>query len=643
MGLTPRLFDDHLKIDLNVKGTWADYNFADQGAIGGAVRFAPSQPVFSGDSIYNGYFYWLDPANGFPSELADLNPVALLNEKHDRSTVLRSLGNVQFDYQLPFLPELHANLNLGYDISRSSGTVFVPANSGLAYKVRGINNRYRQERDTKLLEFFLNYTKNLSENSRLEVLGGYSYQDFMRYSPTYRGLTAAGTPLDTAATLSPPFKTQNTLISFYGRLNYSYKERYLATLTLRDDGSSHFSQDNRWGIFPAASVAWRLKGEEFLTNSTVVSELKLRASYGITGQQDIFNAAGTDYPYLARFQQGAYSVQQQFGDSYVTTLRPAGYDPNLKWEETTTYNGGLDFGFFNNRLNGAVDVYLRQTKDLLAVIPVPAGVTTADRLLTNIGSLENRGVELMLNYDVLRGEKLRWSVNFNATVNRNKITQLTRVSDPSYLGAQPNGYQINSVGYAANSFFVFKQKYDENGKPLEDNTDLTNMYEDLNGDGLINERDRYRYKSPAPKALLGFSSNLSYGHASMAFTVRSNVGNYVYNNVEADRSAYSSLYPALPFLLNGVPATYTSQFQQPQLNSDFYIRDASFVKLENITLGYDFRSLVQSASTLQLTLAAQNVLVLTKYTGINPEIFNGIDSNFYPLPRTLTLGVTVGF
>lgn len=655
IGLTPRLFNDHLRIDVNAKGTWADYRFADQGAIGGAVRFAPSQPIYSGNDRYNGYFEWLDSGTGNPNSLTDRNPVALLNDKRDRSSVLRGLGNVQFDYQLPFLPELHANLNLGYDISRSGGTVDIPASSSVAYNVQGVKNRYRQERDTKLLEFYLNYTKQLGDN-RVEALAGYSYQDFIRYSPAYLGLTAAGTPLDTTKagrTVGKPFKTQYTLLSYYGRVNYSFKSRYLLTATLRGDASSHFKIGNKWGLFPAASVAWRVGQEEFLVNSSVLSELKLRASYGVTGQQDIFNAAGTDYPYLARYQYGTGSVQQQFGytvnpDStrtpiYVPTLRPAGYDASLKWEETTTYNAGLDYGFFNNRLTGAIDVYLRRTKDLLAVIPVPVGTNLSDKVLTNIGSLENRGVEFTLNYNVIQQEKLNWSVNFNATMNRNEITKLTQVSDPSYLGTQVNGYQINSVGYAANSFFVLKQKYDETGKPIENTTDRTKMYEDLNGDGLINERDYYRYKSPAPQAMLGFSSNLSYGGASLAFTVRSNVGNYVYNNIEADRSAYASVYPAQPFVLGALPSIYTTGFQYPQLNSDYYIRDASFVRLENVTLGYDFHHLVKAADVMRLTLAAQNVLVLTSYTGVNPEIFNGIDSNFYPLPRTVTLGLTIGF
>lgn len=643
IGLTPRFLDNHLRVDLNAKTTTAHYQFADQGAIGGAVRRDPTQPIFSEDPTkFNGYSEWLDPATGGPQQLTDRNPLALLNDKHDVSTVNRYIGNVQLDYSLHVLPDLHVNLNTGLDYTRSHGTVDIPGTSSVAAITKGQHSQYRQDRNNKLFEFYLNYTKQITDH-RLEMLVGYSYQDFYRYSPAYFTLTDNGRPVDTTATLPNPFKTQNTLVSFYGRLNYSFKERYLFTATLRDDGSSHFAPGNKWGLFPAASAAWHIGKESFLINFRHISELKLRASYGITGQQDIYSAAGTDYPYLARYQIGTSSVQQQFGNQYVSTYRPAAFDANLKWEQTTTYNAGLDFGCFKNRLTGAVDVYLRETKDLLAVIPVPVGSNLSDRVLTNIGSLENRGIEFTVNYSILEQRKgLNWSVNFNATMNRNRITQLTQVSDSSFLGTQVNAWQINTVGYPANSFFVLKQRYDANGHPIENNTDRTQMYVDRNGDGKINERDFYQFQSPAPKLILGFSSNFSYKDFSLAFTVRSHIGNYVFNNVLADRSAITSLYPAQPFLLNGVRQFYNTQFYNPQMNSDYFIQDASFVRLENITLGYNLGRLTRVVPSLRLSLAVQNVFVLTRYTGINPELFSGIDNNFYPLPRTFTLGLTVG-
>ena len=653
VGLSPSLLDDHLRVNINVKGTWADYRFADQGAIGGATRFNPTQPIYSGNpNLFNGYFEWLDPAspnNPTPYPLTDRNPVALLNDKRDRSTVKRSIGNIQLDYKVHFLPDLHANLNLGYDVARSAGTITIPASSSIAYLIQGVNNQYQQQKNNKLLETYLNYTKQLGDH-HVEALAGYSYQDFYTYSPFYFGLTNAGVNLNPTAVAQNPYKTQYTLLSFYGRVNYNYKERYLLTGTMRSDGSSHFSPENRWGYFPAASVAWRINREAFLADSRTVSELKLRASYGITGQQDITGVAG-DYPYLAKYSIGASSVGQIFGNDTVRTYRPAAYDRNLKWEQTTTYDAGLDYGFLDNRLTGSVDVYLRKTDDLLAVIPIPAGSNLSNTLLTNIGSLENRGVEFALNYNVLRGERLNWSVNFNTTLNRGKVTRLTQVNDPAYLGT-PTGdlgnfqfAQINSVGYAPNTFFLYQQRYDENGKPVQGTTasPSPDQYVDQNGDGIINERDKVYGKSPAPKVILGFSSNLSYGKASLAFTVRSNLGQYVYNNVNAGQGNYYGLNTGLQYSANVVPDIYNTNFKYGQPYSDYYLENASFVRLQNVTFGYDFGSLLHQGTTLRLTAAGQNLLVLTKYSGLDPERAYGIDSNFYPLPRTITLGLNVGF
>ena len=625
IGLSPSLFADHLRININVKGTQADYRFADQGAIGGAIRFNPTQPIYSGNSNFGGYFEWLDPANGVnPNPLTDRNPVALLNDKRDRSTVLRSIGNIQFDYKLHFLPDLHANLNLGYDVVRSNGTVSVPASSSIDFARQGRDNRYHQEKDNKLLEAYLNYTKQIGDH-RVEALAGYSYQDFFTYSPFNPEYKANGTLLYPLNPPQNPFKTQYTLLSFYGRLNYNYKEKYLFTGTLRADASSHFSPANRWGNFPAASVAWRLNKEDFLANSHAVSEMKLRFSYGITGQQDITGVAG-DYPYLAKYTIGGPAVRQIFGKDTVYTYRPAAYDQNLKWEQTKTYDAGLDFGFFDNRLTGSVDVYLRKTDDLLAVIPVPAGSNLSNTLLTNIGSLENKGVELALNYNVLRSDRFNWSVNFNATVNRGKITKLSQVQDPTYLGTPTGGLgnfqfaQINAVGYAPNTFFLYQQKY-ENGKPIQGPTASPSItqYVDQNGDGIINERDKVYGKNPAPKAILGFSSNLSYGKASLAFTVRSNIGGYVYNNVAAGQNNYYGTNTGLQYAANVVPAIYATGFTTGQPYSDLNLEDGSFVRLQNVTLGYDFGSLLHAGTTLRLTLAGQNLLLLTRYSGLDPS------------------------
>ena len=647
ISLTPKFFGDHLRVDINAKGSWADYRFADQGAIGGAARFNPTQPIYAdGPTGFNGYFEWR--GGSIPNPLTDRNPVALLNDKRDRSTVLRSVGNIQFDYKLHFLPDLHANLNLGYDRSRSGGTIFIPATSAIAFANKGVNNSYRQEKDNKLLETYLTYTKQLGSH-RVEALAGYSYQDFYTYSPFRFGYRADGSRVNPVEPAQDPFKTQYTLLSYYGRVNYNFQDRYLFTGTLRADGSSHFSPENRWGYFPAASVAWRINQESFLKESQTVSDLKLRLSYGRTGQQDIFGVAG-DYPYLAKYSISSPVISQIFGADTVRTFKPAAYDRNLKWEQTETYDAGLDFGFFNNRLTGTVDVYLRNTSDLLAVIPIPAGSNLSNTLLTNIGSLENRGLELALNYGVLQGPRLNWSVNVNATFNRGKITKLSQVVDPNYLGT-PTGNvgnfqfaQVNAVGYAPNTYFLYQQKY-ENGKPLQGPTSSPSpaQYVDRNADGLINERDKFYGKNPAPAAILGFSSALSYGKANLAFTVRSNLGGYVYNSVAGGQNNYYGLNTTLGYASNVVPAIYTTGFRNGQPYSDINLEDGSFVRLQNVTLGYDFGSLLKAGTTLRFTLAGQNLLLLTKYTGLDPERAYGIDNNFYPLPRTLTAGVNIGF
>ena len=647
IGLSPRLFDNHLRIDINAKGAWADYRFADQGAIGAATRYNPTQPIYNyGPAGFNGYYEWRDGV--IPNPLTDRNPMALLNDKRDRSTVLRSIGNVQFDYKLHFLPDLHANLNLGYDIARSNGTVFIAAASPVAYSTQGQKNSYRQEKNNKLLEAYLNYTKQLGAH-HVEALAGYSYQDFYTYAPFRFSYKADGSRINPLEPAQFPFKTQYTLLSYYGRVNYNYNDRYLLTGTLRADGSSHFSPENRWGYFPAASVAWRINKEGFMADAAAVSDLKLRLSYGSTGQQDITSVAG-DYPYLAKYSLSSPVISQIIGEDTIRTLKPTAYDRNLKWEQTATYDAGIDFGFFNNRFTGSVDVYLRKTRDLLAVIPIPAGSNLSNTLLTNIGNLENRGVELALNYNVLQGERLNWSVNFNATVNRGRITKLSQVEDPNYLGT-PTGnvgnfqfVQVNAVGYAPNTFFLYQQKY-EGGKPLQGPTASASpaQYVDQNGDGLINERDKVYGKNPAPKAILGFSSNLSYGKASLAFTVRSNIGGYVYNNVTAGQNNYYGLNTTLGYSANVVPAIYNTGFRSGQPYSDINLEDGTFVRLQNVTLGYDFGALLKAGTTLRLTLAGQNLLLLSKYSGLDPERATGIDSNFYPLPRTVTAGLNIGF
>lgn len=574
----------------------------------------------------------------------------------DRSTVKRSIGNLQLDYSLPFLRDLHANVNIGYDITRSNGYKLIDVRSAGSYfnspldptnttSRGGSFGPYSQNRDNKLLETYLNYTKQLGTSSRLELLAGYSYQDFTTDAPAYQTFLSDGTVSKAAAI---PFFTQYTILSFYGRANLTLKDRYVFTGTLRDDASSRFPSNNRHALFPAGSFAWRVKEESFLKDNSTISDLKLRLGYGITGQQDIAGIAG-DYPYLQRFVINTPTAQYPMGNTYYTPYSPQGYNRNLKWEQTTTYNAGLDLGFLGGRLNGSVDVYYRKTKDLLAVIPVPGLINFTNQLVSNVGSLENKGIELNLNASPVQGEHWQWSVNANATYNKNKILSLGPQT-PGFVGldVNPNAGTISggtgttvgvySVGASSTAFYVYKQAYGPDGKPLD------GVYADTNGDGVVNINDRYLYQQAAPKVILGFSSNLNYDRLSLAFTLRSQLGGYAYNNIDSNNGNYQNIVGSSNFLGNVTRDANYTQFTntaQQRYSSDYYIQNASFLRMENVTLGYNVGKILNGQGNLRLTAAVQNVFLITKYKGLDPEIFTGIDNNVYPRPRTFTFGLNL--
>jgi len=636
LGLSPVFLDDKLKVDINLKATNSRSFFANQGAIGSAVTFDPTKPVRGAVSEFDGYFEWLDPATKNPNNLAPRNPVALLETRDDESNANRIIGNVQLDYRFHFLPELRANLNLGLDQSSSSGDIFVPATAAQAFARGGQVANYSQDKKNQLLEFYLNYAKELPGiKSKFDVMAGYSWQDFV--SEGY-SLDLSESKRDTFTDIE--FKTQNTLVSFFGRLNYSLMDRYLLTVTLRRDGSSRFSPDTRWGLFPSAAFAWRISEEAFLRDNGVISDLKLRLGYGVTGQQDI----GSDYPYLARFTPGQPTAAYQFGSNFINTIRPEGYDSRIKWEETTTYNAGLDFGFLDGRISGSVDYYFKETEDLLAVINVPAGSNLRNRIFTNIGSIENRGLEITLNTVIADSRKFSWNAGFNVTFNQNEIDKLTAVEDPSILGIETGGIaggvgnniQIHSVGFPRNSFFVYRQVYNGEEKPLE------GLFADENNDRRSTLDDRYRFKSPDPTVFLGFSSQFTFDRLSMSFVLRSNIGNYVYNNVDSERGVYRNL-TLNNVLRNATPDLLFTRFSNNQYFSDYYIQNASFLRMDNITFGYNAGSILNSKANLQLSAIVQNVFVITKYTGLDPEIPGGIDNNFYPRPRIISFGLNLNF
>jgi len=648
--LSPRLLDDHLKIDLNLKGSISHSRFADEGAIGTAVRFDPTQPVQNGSKRFGGYFEWLDPSSTTGlRDLAPLNPVGLLEQKEDKSDVKRSIGNIQFDYKLHFLPDLHVNLNLGYDVSKGEGTIFIPDSAASSYlrspdaKHGGVDNQYKQNKSNTILETYLNYVKDLkSIYSKIDVIAGYSYQDFSTTNYNFPDRTTDGFVISTP---SFPFdKPENRLISFYGRLNYTYKGKYLLTGTLRRDGSSRFSEENRWGMFPSGAFAWRLKEEDFLRNSTTVSDLKLRLGYGETGQQDGIG----NYDYIARYSLANQQAQYQFGNRFDSLYRPEGYNPNLKWEQTATYNIGLDYGFFNNRITGSIDVYLKKTTDLLSIIDQPAGTNFTNKILANIGNMENHGVEFTINAQLVRNRNVTWDFGFNVTYNKNEITKLTFTNDPTFPGNLTGGIaggvgstvQIQSVGYPKNSFYVYQQIYDKSGKPIE------SLFEDRNRDGVINVDDLYRYKSPDPKAFLGAYSNVNWNKWSAGFSLRANIGNYMYNNRFSNTGVQRNIIDPLGFLANGsrnlLETNFTGNGDQ-YLLSDYYVENASFLRMDYINVGYNAGNLVSKHTNLRIGANVQNVFTVTKYKGLDPEVPGGIDNNFYPRPRIFSISLGLDF
>jgi len=634
IGINPSFFDKHLKVDVNLKGTSINNRFANQGAIGAAVVFDPTQPIRSGSDVLGGYFEFLDPATKNPNTLAPRNPLALLNQRQDESTVGRIIGNVVLDYKFHFLPELRANLNVGIDRSNSEGSIFVPQGVAQFFDRGGQNAIYTQNKNNKTLEFYLNYVREFGA-SRVDLMGGYSYQDFIREN-TDLDKNIQGEVFNDVF-----FKTQNTLVSFYTRLNYTLKDRYLLTFTLRRDGSSRFSPDTRWGTFPSAAFAWKINEEGFMQGNNWFSNLKLRLGYGVTGQQDV----GSDYPYLSRYTPSEPTAQYQFGSDFYATLRPEGYDANIKWEQTTTLNAGIDWAIRNGRVSGAIDVYSRKTEDLLSVIPVPAGSNLTNQILTNVGNIENSGVEFTLNTRLIEKEKLSWDFGFNLTFNRNEVTNLTKVPNPNYQGVLVGGIsggvgntaQIHTVGYPTFSYFLNQQVYDENGKPVE------GLYADLNGDGLVNLDDRYRYKQADPRMYLGINSQVAYKDFSLSFVLRGNFDNYVYNNVLSNNATYRGLTGTNNFLLNLSPNVLETGFQNNQYFSDYYVENGSFLRLDNVTLGYNLKGILGGSSNTQISLIGQNLFVITKYSGLDPEVAGGIDNNLYPRPRIVSFGLNVSF
>ncbi|HBX44542.1 MAG TPA: SusC/RagA family protein, partial [Porphyromonadaceae bacterium] len=651
LNLTPSFFDDQLKVQLNLKGMYNTNRFADRGAINSATQFDPTQPIYSSGSSYgNGYFMSLKQ-DGTPIDIGLANPLAVLEQKQDESTVYRSIGNIRLNYNLPFISGLNANLNLGYDISESKGDVTIDDNSPMSwvwgsYKVGwGENSHYYQYKQNTLLDFYLNYNKTFNIH-HIDLMGGYSWQRFYyKNENTYPYSQAMATSTgEQYYKDGDDYASESYVISFFGRLNYTLLDRYLLTFTLRNDGSSRFSPDNQWGLFPSAAFAWKIVNEPFMENTRgVLSDFKLRLGYGVTGQQNLGNG---DYPWMGRYNYSKAGANYFFGNTKVSLIRPLAYDENLKWEETATYNIGLDYGFLNNRINGGVDLYYRKTTDLLNTVGIAAGTNFSNELLTNVGELENKGIEFTVTGRPVVTRDWDWNISYNVAFNKNRITKLTINDDPSYVGVRYGGIDggtgnraaIHSVNYPAGSFYVQQQVYDEAGKPIE------KVYVDQNADGLINESDLIQYKKSAPDVTMGFTSQLSYKNWDVNFSLRANIGNYAYNNVQSNREASSSVYDPANWLKNRVNSASYTNFTNGQYLSSYYIQNASFLKMDNISLGYRFDRLLNAVQNGKVYFTVQNPFVITKYKGLDPEFTNdGIDNNIYPHPRVFILGLSLSF
>ena len=640
LSVSPSFFDNHLKMTVNARGMYLNNRFANQDAIGSAINMDPTQSVYDEDSPFGGYYTWTG-TDGAPIQVAIKNPVSILNMSRDVADIYNFIGNTQLEYKTHFLPELKFNLNVGLDYSKSDGGKWTSELSPSDYIYGGLNSSWSQQRRNSNLDFFAQYTKDLNFlKSQIDVTGGYSWQHYYR-DGDYVGHRISrfddyGNPL---LINTSRYATEHYIVSFFGRLNYTINDRYLLTFTLREDGSSRFHKDNRWAMFPSAAFAWKMNKDLFKDSKTI-NDLKLRLGWGITGQQDINQG---DYPYLGTYEHSigdAANYLRGYNNGipiWVSLLRPAAFNPDLKWESTETYNAGLDFAILDNRIEGGVDLYFRKTKDLInAETKVPAGTNFREYVAANIGSLENRGVEFSLNTKPVVNDNFTWELGGNIAYNENEITSLSYGDNAQSL--RRYGVNVHKVGYAAGMFYVYEQIYDHQGKPIE------GFYKDQNNDGLINENDLITYHNATPKYTFGLTTKLTYKNWDLSVASHGSIGNYNYNNIAAGSAALSpsSLY-ANEFLVGRPSSALETNFQTGHNSSSYYVQEASFWRIDNIVVGRSFKNLPKILSGGRIYAAVQNPFVFTKYKGLDPEIFGGFDSNLYPRPLTIMLGTNLNF
>ncbi|MBO5470837.1 MAG: TonB-dependent receptor [Bacteroidales bacterium] len=643
LNLTPQFFDNHLTVSLNGKGVFTANNFANQGAIGQAVRMNPTHPVFdSSDKGIAGYYVHRDGA-GNVNTMAVQNPVAMITQKKDQSNAARFIGNAQFDYKIHGLEDLRLNLNLGMDYASSHGFTESPQGSEQSYhdtaqSGSGYHSDYTYERMDKTLEAYIAYNKDFNGGHHFDAMAGYSWQQFYYKSTNKSWKLTDNSILGESTPAGELF-----LVSFFGRLNYSYDNRYMVTATLRRDGTSRFS-NNKWGLFPSVALGWNIGNEGFLKDNDVLTTLKLRASWGQTGQQGV----GGYYDTQATYYTNLLGSYYYFGGGLVNPITALGYNADLKWETTTTWNVGFDFGFLDDRITMGLDAYWRETTDMINYIPVPALGNLTNYLNSNIGSLVNKGIEFDINATAIDTKDWTWSIGANLSYNNTEITKLTAspndktgVETGGISGGVGNNIQMHQVGHAPSSFYVYQQVYDQDGRPME------GVYVDRDENGVINADDKYFFHKPAADFTMGLNTTLTYRNWTLAASGHGSLGNWVYNNVASDGEMLADLWTN-SFTSNRLESALWSNFSQACYLSDYYIKDASFFKLDNVTLGYTFPQVFKSAKLdrafgINIYATVQNVATITKYEGLDPEIFSGIDNNLYPRPRTYILGVKFNF
>lgn len=669
ISMTPKFFDDHLSVNINAKGIYNKANYPNSGAVGSAISFTPTQePYFRNadgsinKDLFNGYWNW--NVGGQVSTNYGINPLSQLYDYTNRNDSWRSLGNVQLDYKIHGLEDLRLNLNLGYDVARTDGYKYAALGSVTSARNnmsgRDLYEEYANINSNTLLELYANYNKQFGIH-HLDVMAGYSWQhNYVKYDNiSYYNANRNEIYLD-----SPSDRREYYLLSFFGRVNYSIDSKYLFTFSLRDDASSRFSKENRWGLFPSAAFAWNIVEEDFIKDhQTPLSNLKIRLGWGRTGQQDI----GMDncYAYQPRYVISTSPNMMIPGfpglgdgvDGYAYTISPMAYNKNIKWETTETYNVGVDFGFLNGRINGSVDAYLRHTYDLLNDIPTPLGSNFSNTVITNVGDMENKGVEVNLNFVPIETKDLHWDINLNGTWQDTKITKLSNVPTEDYLGVRvgsnlsgTSGYSsLYRVGYAPYTYHLFQQVYDSNGNPIE------NALVDRNGDGQITQDDRYvTGKSIMPYFYFGISTQIVYKNWDFGFNAHGSLGGYALNKVAKDNSSgYKDDYTK-GYIDNLMPICqktgWTESLSEFQHFSDMFLEDASFFRMDDINVGYTFDKIKNWKGKIRIGASVQNVFVITKYSGLDPELtvngsgeLDGVDQNLIPRPRLYTLRLNINF